>query len=95
MALYDHKLLNRSVFLLNPEDDDRESVSIMTEFFSTGEPGVIVSAHEITLDAHGSAASFHLNIDISPEKLRKLADQLEAQRAEAIAMTQLTIDKTH
>ena len=94
--MIDQKLLNRDVFVFNPQDNGGEGLTIMTEFFSNGDPGGVFSNQEITLYSYCNSASFHVTgFTITPEALRKLADKLEKQREEAVAIAQLNIDKTH
>lgn len=94
--MIDQRLLNRSVFVFNPQDKDGNTISMMTEYFNNGVPGGVFTNQEITLYSNSNSASFHISgFTITPEMLRNLADQLEKQREEAISMTQLTLDKTH
>ena len=65
----------RHDFIFNPEDNGGEEVSLSTEFFSNGEE--IFTTHQFILNSYGNSAILHLGIQITPTRLRLLADQLE------------------
>ncbi len=66
-----------------PEQSGSESLTLETEFNDNGddcEEGIFLT-HTLTLHSHGNSASFNLSgIELTPEKLRQLADQLEIAR---------------
>lgn len=96
MANFDYKLLSRHFFVFNPEDNDDEGFTLMTEYFSNGEVTGFTASHEFSLQSYGKYVSFLLSgVEITPEKLRKLADELEEARSKALDMAQAMIDKTH
>ena len=94
MPTYNPKLLNRHVFLFNPEDNGDSSVTLMTENYADGEGGSF-TIQEFSLQSCANSASIHLGTEITPRQLRRLADELEKVRNEAIDMAQAIVDKTH
>lgn len=96
MASLNYRLLKRHFFVFNPEDSEDEGLTLMTEYFSNGALDGFSATHEFSLQSGEKAVSFLLiGVEITPEKLRALADELEKARKQAIDMAQVMIDKTH
>lgn len=84
----DKQPLKLHLFVFNQKDNGGESLTLITQFFSNGDPGAqgIFSNQELTLQSYCNSASFNLcGIQITPELLRKLADELVEVRLESIA----------
>jgi len=95
MSSFDPRFLNRHLFVFNPEDNGDASLNILTEHFAYS-PLEILTHQEITLQSmHGSSSTFAFPGFLTPEKLRKLADELEKAQVEAVDIAQAMIDKTH
>lgn len=82
-------LIKRHVFSLNPESNGGERISIVTDFFDNGDekhglPFDYFTNQEIELQSYGNSASFHLGGFLTPELLRKFADELEKVEKEII-----------
>lgn len=79
------KLLKTHVFCFNPYDNSGEGLFLTTQFFANGDPitdteGIYLN-QELRLQSYCNSASFNLyGAYITPELLRKLADQLEQAR---------------
>ncbi len=76
------KKIGIHVFTLNPQDNGGETVDITTTLFHNGDPGAqgIFLNQEITLQSYCNSASFNLHsATLTPELLRKFADELEEQ----------------
>lgn len=75
-------VLDRHIFVFNPQDNGGESLVLKTEFIANGDEGAddfYFTNHKLTLQSYCNEASFSLlSFAITPEKLRKLADELEA-----------------
>jgi hypothetical protein len=80
------EMLKRHVFTFNPRDNGGEALILTTEFYHALGGKEIFSNHEISLQSYGNEANFMLHsIDITPELLRALADQLEQAEMDAAA----------
>jgi hypothetical protein len=79
-------LLHLHNFVFNSNDNGGEQLSIRTKMFSNGDdkaPNVYWN-QEIELQSYCNSASFNLHgLSITPEKLRKLADELEIAERKA------------
>lgn len=72
------KPIHTHTFIVNPQENSGEQLSILTEFIPNGDPGVMFINTEITLQSYGNVASFHLcGAQLTPKILRQLADELE------------------
>jgi hypothetical protein len=81
------KLIERHVFVFNPQDNGGESLSLRTDICSNGDPGGIFLNQEISLQSYCNSATFNLaGATLTPELLRKLADELEAAMVKAIGI---------
>lgn len=79
------KIIKTHVFNFNPYDNGGETVSITTIFFANGDPITskdgVYTAQSIDLQSYCNSASIHLHgCQITPENLRKLANELEIAR---------------
>lgn len=61
-------------FTFNPESNGGESVTLGTHI--RVEDGDVTLAHELSMNSYGNIASFFMYDCFTPEKLRKLADEL-------------------
>lgn len=79
--------LNTHIFVFNKRDNGGEQLCLKTTFFHNGDktlPGCCFTNQEIELMSYCNAASIKLvGCQITPEILRKLADELEVAREEA------------
>ena len=66
---------------VNPHDNGGESLIFTTEFHDNGDDGAnIFLTQTITLHSYSNSSSFHLSGAIlTPEILRKMADDIEAR----------------
>lgn len=88
-------LLNRHVFVFNPEDGNEGGLTIMTEYYLNDNNEIFVD-QEITLQSsQGSSATFMFPGFMTPQALRALADQLEKVHAETVEIANASIDKPH
>lgn len=81
----DTKLLDSVSMTLNPEDNGGESVTLTVDIYDNGDaaaglPDGIFTLGSVSLQSYGNAASITLP-NVSPEFLRKFADELEAKLA--------------
>jgi len=68
------------VFNFSPDENSGESLYLETKFFRN-EDGEVFTNQELTLHSHCKSASMNLSgIQITPEILRNLADELESKR---------------
>jgi hypothetical protein len=79
------KILCTHVFVFNENDNGGESLMLTTRFISNGDEitekeGVYIN-QELTLHSYCNSASFNLfGSTITPESLRKLANELEIEK---------------
>ena len=77
------EFLNKHVFNFDNTKNGGEAFMFETEFFDNGD-GELFTNQTITLMSYTNSASFHLvGTQITPEKLRNLANQLERSRNSA------------
>ena len=80
------KLLGKHTFVFNEQDNGGESLSITTEFYANGDPitdkdGVYTN-QTLSLQSYCNSADFNLvGATLTPELLRKLANELESLRS--------------
>lgn len=85
------RLLNNHTFVFNPSENGGESLSLHTKIHSNGDPGKngIYLNQILTLMSYCNSASFNfLGFMITPEVLRKLADELEVALKEAAKLNE-------
>lgn len=90
MAAKEKSLLKHS-FNLSPKERGNESLTITTEFVDNGDRNgkSIYTNQTLTLQSYYNSASFNLNgIQITPEILRKLANELDEARTKAMFVAQ-------
>lgn len=77
MSLIDGTTINTFVF--NPEENSGESIVLTTKIFGDRDDldDDRYITQELTLQSYGRSSSFELNFDLTPNKLRELANQLE------------------
>lgn len=74
----DNSFLGEHTFVFNNEDNGGEQVSLCTRLYDDGQGGASYE-QELCLDSYSNGASFTLvGAALTPQKLRQLADQLEA-----------------
>jgi hypothetical protein len=70
------KLKNSKVFVFNPETNGGESLLLKTLLWDNGDTEYMT--HQIIMNCYGNNATFDLeDVQITPEKLRRAADQIE------------------
>jgi hypothetical protein len=78
------KELETHVFVFNPGDNGGESLRLTTKVFSNGdevEPGLYTN-QELTLQSYSNSASIQLfGVAITPDNLRRLANELDSLMA--------------
>lgn len=78
--------IDRHVFLFNPQDNGGESLVLTTDIIANGDPGVVFTNQELTLQSYCNGASFDLvGAPLTPENLRRLANELDEVLAKARA----------
>lgn len=86
-------LLHVHRFVFNPQDNGGEQLSLSTKMFSNGDdesPNVYWN-QSIELQSYSNSLSVDLHsVALSPDKLRKLADQLEEAERTAQALNDST-----
>jgi hypothetical protein len=72
--------VGKHCFVFNPRDNGGESLALETLFFDNGDDTRnIYTNHILTLMSYGNSASFTIgSFQITPEILRKLANELES-----------------
>lgn len=64
-------------FTFNPQDNGGEQLILTTKWYDNGDNEVF-TFQELSLESYYNSASFHLSgAQITPETLRKLANELE------------------
>lgn len=75
------ELIKKHSFNFNPNDNSGEGLFLKTEYFANGDKGGFFINQSLTLNFYSNAAVFQLySIGFTPENLRKLANELEAER---------------
>lgn len=83
------KLLKRHIFIFNPKENGGEQLMLCTNFVDNGDPGSsgIFTNQALTLQSYCNDATFNLlGASLTPENLRRLANELETCLNEAIAI---------
>jgi len=76
------KLIGRHSYSFNPHDNGGEQLQLHTEFFQH-EGEAPFTNQQLTLQSYGNMATLTLcGVQITPENLRSLANQLDAKAAE-------------
>ena len=71
-------------FCFNPIDNGGEALTLTTRFFPNGDPGVVFTNQELSLQSYCNSASLNLHgASITPDMLRQLANELEKAQIEA------------
>lgn len=78
-------------FTLNPESNGGESVTLETHI--RVEDGDVTLEQELSMNSYGHIASFFIQDCFTPEKLRKLADELALEIELAKKTSKLDSDK--
>ena len=72
-------------FVFNNEDNGGESLSLKTLFIANGDPGEVWTQQTLMLHSYCNSVQLNLFTALfTPERLRKLADELEAAEKSAI-----------
>ncbi len=80
--------LKKHVFCFNECSNGGESLILSTEIFGNGDPNEIYYNQKLTLNSYANCASIELfGVAMTPDSLRKLADELEAVENEAKFIT--------
>jgi len=70
--------MKKHVFNFDPFDSSGESLTLTTNFVPNGDPGVILLEQKLTLMSNCNSATFNLcGTPLTPEKLRRLANELD------------------
>lgn len=80
------KILSKHEFDFDPKGNGGESLYLNTEIWTNGDapPDNLYLQHKLTLMSYGNSATFNLcAMELTPEKLRQLADEIEAKINEA------------
>lgn len=65
-------------FIINPDDNGGESLSLKTKYYLDRKYREVTYNQELTLQSYCNSATFTLcGVVLTPEILRKLADELE------------------
>ena len=64
-----------NTFVFNPECNGGESLSVTTKIVESR--GDKIPLQEITLQSYCNSASFNINFYLTPDMLRKMANELE------------------
>ena len=83
MSAYTRHYPDYHDFVFNPEDNGGEQLSLTTSFDFHNKDEYYLT-HKLRLMSYGMAVTLDIN-NITPEKLRKLADELEVIIEEAKA----------
>lgn len=75
-------LIRRHNWVVNPTEKGINQLTIVTEFFDTGDD-VVFTAQKIVLDSHMNSVELKLGFAITPQELRRLADELEKEEERA------------
>lgn len=80
----DTERLSEVYMILNPESNGGEQVSIVVEIFDNGDydANSTYTLGKVSIQSYGNSASMSLP-NITPELLRKFADELETEIAKA------------
>ncbi len=71
--------VHRHVFVFNPLDNGGESLTLITEFTDNGDRTIFYN-QTLSLQSYSNSASFELyGIAMTPQILRKLANELEKE----------------
>lgn len=74
------------VFVFNKKDNGGESLFLTTDFIDNGDNETVVN-QTLTLNSYCNSASFSLcGATLTPENLRKLANELESSQIKANAL---------
>ena len=80
----DNKILNTYTFCFNPEENSGEGLILKTTFLSNADDEIFTN-QELNLLSYGNSASINLySSSISSSQLRKLADELDKAKNEAM-----------
>ena len=82
------KNIGRHVFVFNPKDNGGESLCLVTEFFDNGDDPKtgIYTNQKLSLQSYCNSAEFQLiGAALTPDNLRKLANELESELIKAKA----------
>lgn len=75
-------------FCFNPNDNGGEGLTLTTTFIDNGDPAIYTN-QELTLHSYFNSATISLTgSPITPDNLRRLADELELAQAAAIKKVQ-------
>jgi hypothetical protein len=84
------KVLSKHIFVFNEKDNGGKRLMLITKFISNGDPitentGIFVN-QELTLNSYSNSSSFDFyEFYLTPENLRKLANQLEVEINKIVA----------
>lgn len=79
------EVIKKHVFEFDTEINSGEGLTLVTEFYANGDPitennGVYMNQY-LTLQSYCNSVTFNLiGIQLTPEKLRQLANELERER---------------
>lgn len=85
----ENDVVGRSVFSFNPKDNGGEQLILTTTFIANGDENGVFMNQELSLQSYCNSASFSLcGAIMTPDLLRELANQLDAELIKAKAKTQ-------
>ena len=75
-----NKEISKHVFCFNSQDNGGEQLTLVTKFYDNGDKeNNTYTDQELTLNSYCNSASFTLSgAQITPDALRKLADELDS-----------------
>lgn len=80
MTISELKTVKEHCFNFSPNDNGGESVTLVTKFIDNGDGDVFLN-QELTMQFYCNSASFQLiGTTLTPENLRRLANELESAR---------------
>jgi hypothetical protein len=93
------KTLGKHTFAFNPNDNGGEALVLTTEFVDNGDRekdgSSIFLNQELTLHSYCNSASFNLSgAALTPDNLRKLANELESAKITAISKMDMPLPQT-
>jgi len=87
------KLLGSHFFCFNEHDSGSEALTLTTKMYANGDPDGIYFNQELSLQSNCNVAIFQLyGASITPDLLRKLANELEVVYNKAKSMTREEIE---
>ncbi len=77
------RVVGKHSFCFNKHEHGAESLELKTTFINNGDPGSVYLSQILVLQGCYNSASFDLTIQITPDILRELANELEKELIKA------------